>query len=184
MTCCPEALRAVHRAHRTRFRAEPTVRAMGAGSELWARRSDGSEFPVEISLSPLHLDDDVFAVAAVRDVSARVAAEDQLHRVLRTLDATDDAVFIFDAVTLRFSFVNDGAVRLVGYQRDELLTMTPLHLNPYTTESEYRRLVDALVADGARRWRGGRSCWPRTARRYPSRRRCTRRRAAAMAAGR
>ena len=110
----PEALRAVHRAHRTRFRAEPTVRAMGAGLELWARRSDGTEFPVEISLSPLHLDDDVFVVAAVRDVTERVAAEDQLHRVLRTLDATDDGVFIFDAATLRFSFVNEGAVRLVG----------------------------------------------------------------------
>ena len=145
----PEALRAVHRAHRTRFRVEPTVRAMGAGLELLARRSDGSEFPVEISLSPLHLDDDVFVVAAVRDVTERVAAEDQLHRVLATLDATDDAVFIFDPVTLRFSFVNEGAVRLVGYRRDELLTMTPLHLNPYTTESEYRRLVEELFADGA-----------------------------------
>ena len=145
----PEALRAVHRAHRTRFQAEPTVRAVGTGSELWARRSDGSEFPVEISLSPLHLDEDVFAVAAVRDVTERVAAEDQLHRVLRTLDATDDGVFIFDATTLRFSFVNEGAVRLLGYGRNELLTMTPLHLNPYTTESEYRRFVDALFADGA-----------------------------------
>ena len=145
----PDALRAVHRAHRTRFRAEPTVRAMGAGLELWARRSDGSEFPVEISLSPLRLDDDVFVVAAVRDVTERVAAEEQLHRVLRALDATDDAVFIFDAATLRFSFVNEGVVRLVGYERDELLTMTPVHLNPYTTESEYRRLVEALLADGS-----------------------------------
>ena len=58
-------------------------------------------------------------------------------------------MFIFDAVTLGFSFVNDGAVRMVGYQRDELLRMSPLHLNPYTTESEYRRLVDALIADGS-----------------------------------
>ncbi len=138
----PESLVAVHRAHRTRYRAEPTVRAMGAGSELRARRSDGSEFAVEISLSPLRLGDDVFVIAAVRDVSDRVEAEDQLHRVLRTLDATDDGVFIFDAETLRFSFVNEGAVRLVGYSRDELLTMSPLHLNPYTTESEYRRIVD------------------------------------------
>ena len=68
----PEGLRAVHWAHRTRFRAEPTVRAMGAGLELWARRSDGSQFPVEISLSPLHLDDEVFVVAGVRDVTERV----------------------------------------------------------------------------------------------------------------
>ncbi len=145
----PEALRAVHRAHRTRYRAEPTVRGMGAGFVLWAQRSDGSEFPVEISLSPLRLDDDVFAVVAVRDISERVEAEEQFHRVLQTLDATDDAVFIFDAVTLRFSFVNEGAVRLMGYGRDELLTMTPLHLNPYTTESEYRYLVESLLADGS-----------------------------------
>ena len=62
-------LQSVHRAHRTRYRAEPTVRSMGAGLDLWARRSDGSEFPVEISLSPLRLGDDIFAIAAVRDIS-------------------------------------------------------------------------------------------------------------------
>ena len=143
----PEAARAVHRAHRTRYRAEPTVRAMGAGLELWARRSDGSELPVEISLSPLRLGDEVFAMATVRDISERVDADHQLHRVLQTLDASDDGVFIFDAATLRFSFVNEGAVRLVGYRRDELLTMTPLHLNPYTTEAEYHRVVDLLFTD-------------------------------------
>src|SRR4051794_39882504 len=51
----PEPLHAVHRAHRTRYRAAPTVRSMGAGLELWARRSDGTELPVEISLSPLRI---------------------------------------------------------------------------------------------------------------------------------
>jgi PAS domain S-box-containing protein len=143
----PESLRAVHRAHRNRYRAEPTVRSMGTGFELLARRSDWTEFPVEISLSPLRLGDEVFAVAAVRDISQRVEAEEQLRRVLRTLDATDDGVFIFDANTLRYSFVNEGAVRLIGYTRDELLAMTPLHLNPYASETEYRRLVDSLVSD-------------------------------------
>ena len=143
----PDTLRAVHRAHRTRYRAEPTVRSMGAGFELRARRSDWTEFPVEISLSPLRLGDEVFAVAAVRDITERVEAEEQLRRVLRTLDATDDGVFIFDAATLRYSFVNEGAVRLIGYDRDELLTMTPLHLNPYASEAEYRRLIESLVAD-------------------------------------
>jgi PAS domain S-box-containing protein len=143
----PESVRSVHRAHRTRYRAEPTVRTMGAGLELRARRADGVEFPVEISLSPMRLGDEVFVVAAVRDVTERVEAEDQLHRVLRTLDASEDGVFIFDAVTLRFSFVNEGAERLVGYSRDELLAMTPLHLNPNTTEREYRQMVEGLVAD-------------------------------------
>ena len=145
----PEAMRAAHRAHRTRYRAEPTVRAMGAGLDLLGAPIGRVELPVEISLSPLRLGDEVFAMATVRDITARVQAEDQLHRVLRTLDASDDGMFIFDAATLRFSFVSEGAVRLVGYRRDELLTMTPLHLNPYTTEAEYRRLVDTLLADGS-----------------------------------
>jgi PAS domain S-box-containing protein len=143
----PAAVGAIHRAHRTRYRAEPTVRSMGAGLDLWARRSDGSLFPVEISLSPLTLGDDALTVAAVRDITERVESEDRLHRVLRTLDSSDDGVFIFDATTLRFSFVNEGAVRLTGYTVEQLLTMTPLHLNPYMTEAECRRLVDPLLAD-------------------------------------
>jgi PAS domain S-box-containing protein len=146
----PESARSIHRAHRTRYRAEPTVRSMGVGLYLSALRADGSTFPVEISLSPLQLGDDVFAVAAVRDITERVESEDRLHRVLRTLDSSDDAMLMFDADTLRFAFVNEGAVRLVGYSEAELLTMTPMHLNPYTTEAYYRQLVSSLlVADGA-----------------------------------
>jgi PAS domain S-box-containing protein len=143
----PEELRAVHRAHRTRYRAGPTPRAMGAGLLLRARRSDGGEFPVEISLKPLTRDGQLFVVAAIRDVTDRVATDDHLRRVLLTLDASDDGVFIFDAVSLRFSYVNEGAVRLAGYHGDELLTMTPLHLNPDDSESGYREFVESLEAN-------------------------------------
>ncbi len=143
-----EPLRQAHRAHRTFYRAEPTVRAMGAGLALRARRRDGSEFPVEISLSPLQIGTEQYTVAAVRDISERVAAEEQLRRVVHTLDSSDDAMFIFDADTLRYSFVNDGAIRMVGYPRDELLSMTPLHLDPDSTEAEYRAIVASLLADG------------------------------------
>lgn len=143
----PEALRSVHRAHRTRYRAAPTVRSMGAGLNLSALRSDGSMFPVEISLSPLRLGDDVFAVAAVRDITERVQTEDRMRRVLQTLDASDDAMLMFDADSLLYSFVNEGAVRLLGYSQAELMTMTPLHVNPYTTEAEYRALVSSLLGD-------------------------------------
>ena len=143
----PEESVAIHRAHRTRYRAAPTRRAMGAGILLRARRADGTEFPVEISLSPLELGDEGFVVAVARDVTDRVAAEDHLHRVLHTLDASDDGVFIFDAETLKYSYVNEGATRLVGYDQDELLTMTPLHLNPRANEADYHGLAAALGAD-------------------------------------
>ncbi len=140
----PPDLRAVHRAHRTRYRAEPAVRAMGTGLLLRGRRADASEFPVEVSLSPLVIGGDTFTVAAVRDVSDRVRAEDHLRRVLHTLDASDDGVFIFDAATLQYSYVNDGAVRLTGYSHEELSAMTPLHLNSTARELDYRQIIESL----------------------------------------
>jgi len=143
----PSVHRAEHRADRTRYRAEPTMRPMGTGLDLRALRADGTEFPVEISLSPIQLGEASFVLAAVRDITDRVRAEDHWHRVLRTLDASDDGMFIFDAGTLQYSFVNDGAVRLVGYGQDELLSMTPLHINPSATAQEYQDIIDALVRD-------------------------------------
>jgi PAS domain S-box-containing protein len=106
---------------------------------------------VEISLSPLRLGEDVFAVAAVRDITERVHTEDRMHRILQTLDSSDDAMFMFDADTLRYSFVNEGAVRMTGYSKAELLTMTPLHVNPYTTEVQYHEIIDSLHGGTAAR---------------------------------
>jgi len=143
----PADVRARHRAHRTRYRVHPEVRSMGGGLQLRAHRPDGSEFDCEISLSPLSLDGATFVVAGVRDVGERVAAEDHLRRVLHTLDASDDGIFLFDADTLVYSHVNSGAVRLVGYEREELERMTPMHLNPYSSEAEYRELIAGLLAD-------------------------------------
>ncbi|MGO9829635.1 MAG: PAS domain S-box protein [Myxococcaceae bacterium] len=71
----PERLHAQHAQHRAAYRAAPTVRAMGAGLPLFARRKDGAEFPVEISLSPVVAGDGSSVIAAVRDVSRRHALE-------------------------------------------------------------------------------------------------------------
>lgn len=141
----PVDLRGSHRAHRTRYRARPEVRSMGAGLLLRARRADESEFHAEISLSPFTSTDGQFVVAAVRDISDRVAAEDHLHRVLHSLDLSDDAILIFDAESLQLLYVNAGTERMVGYSRAELLTMTPLHINPSTTAEQYRSLIAELL---------------------------------------
>src|SRR6476659_5846925 len=82
----PAAQRGVHRTHRKRYQAEPSVRPMGAGLELLARRRDGTEFPVEVSLSPIQIGTATFSVAAIRDITARLATEEQLqssHDALR-----------------------------------------------------------------------------------------------------
>jgi two-component system sensor histidine kinase DevS len=86
----PERFRDVHRAHRTRYRAEPRTRAMGAGSDLVGRRRDGTEFPVEISLSPLNGPTGLLVVASVRDISERLETEEQLRHASEELRLLED----------------------------------------------------------------------------------------------
>jgi PAS domain S-box-containing protein len=64
-----------HATHRTGYLAQPRPRPMGLGLELFARRRDGSEFPVEISLSPMATEDDMLVIAAIRDVTERKRLE-------------------------------------------------------------------------------------------------------------
>ncbi len=71
----PDTARGRHREHLARYFADPVPRPMGAGRQLVARRRDGTEFPVEISLSALETEDGVVVSAAIRDVTERLEAQ-------------------------------------------------------------------------------------------------------------
>ena len=119
----PERVSERHVAHRNAFIAHPVARPMGIGLDLAGRRKDGTEFPVEISLSPVVTSTGRQVFATVVDITARKTAESALaeseRRFRAVLEASPNAVVAIDAQG-RIVYVNPQVEKTFGYHRDEL----------------------------------------------------------------
>jgi PAS domain S-box-containing protein len=130
----------------TRTAAEALAQQIGTGIELTGRRKNGSEFPIEIMLSPLESTEGILVTAAIRDISVRKAAEKHLGqmegRYRGLLEAAPDAMVVVnqggDIVLL-----NVQAEKQFGYHRDELVGQKVKNIIP-------RGFAERLIADGNR----------------------------------
>jgi PAS domain S-box-containing protein len=130
----------------TRTAAEALAQQIGTGIELTGRRKNGSEFPIEIMLSPLESTEGILVTAAIRDISVRKAAEKHLGqmegRYRGLLEAAPDAMVVVneggDIVLL-----NVQAEKQFGYHRDELVGQKVKNIIP-------KGFAERLIADGTR----------------------------------
>jgi len=135
----PERHRANHHQHREDFHSKPKIRRMGSGLDLYARRRDGSEFPVEISLSPVATGNGAIVLSVIRDISDRKRIENDLrhaneelerrkarelrdsqNRMALIVDSSQDAIIgkNLDAIITQW---NKGAEQMYGYSVMEMI---------------------------------------------------------------
>jgi PAS domain S-box-containing protein len=119
-TLVPQAVRGKHRAYRVEYDANAGFRRMGVGLELNALRSDGTQFPVEISLGPLRTDRGILASAAIRDITERKRTEHVIREQAALLDLAHDAIIVRGADGI-VEFWNRGAEETYGWRREEVL---------------------------------------------------------------
>lgn len=106
----PDSLRNKHEQHRKEYTVHPEVRLMGIGRDLTARRKDGSEFPVEVSLSYFHSDDGLFVIAFLQDITLRRVKDETLRRQKEELEA----------VTLEVKSLNSNLEKEVEKRTEDL----------------------------------------------------------------
>ena len=150
------------RRHREDFVQNPKIRRMGAGLDLYGRRKDGSEFPVEISLSPVSVGDRELVLIAIRDISDRKRIEEELRQAHTELsrrtsqqigeyrgqlasivDSSDDAIIGKD-LDGRITAWNRGAERIYGYTAEEMVGKNVSLLAPRNRPDEIPEILERI----------------------------------------
>lgn len=143
----PERYRPQHDGHRGQFAEKPKIRRMGAGLDLYGRRRDGSEFPVEISLSPIQGEHGLLVLSAIRDISDRKKIEEELRRTHEELRRWSNQQ-LFDYRTRLAAIVDSSQDAIIGKDLDGTITSWNKgaeHIYGYTAAEAIGKPISMIV---------------------------------------
>jgi PAS domain S-box-containing protein len=142
----PERFSRTHPGDRTRFFTLPEARAMGAGRELFARRKDGSEFPVEIGLNPIETPHGPVVLASVVDISARLASEEVARRSREQVELLGRVSLLGEMTASLAHELNQPLAAIVNNATAAMQYLEQGRLHP----EQLQDILNDVVADGRR----------------------------------
>jgi len=151
----PESLKTRHVKYREQYHKNPSSRSMGANLDLKGKRKNGSEFPIEISLSYLKFQGQTYAIAYASDATLQhtlledlkegkkrlIEAKNISEDISKVVEESLNEIFIFNGDTLKFVQVNRGARENIGHTLEEMQQMTPVDIKP---NFDHKQFVDLL----------------------------------------
>ncbi len=139
----PEAARSSADAHLRQLLNSGQPKQSGVGRALDCRRKDGSTFPVELVVSRTQLRQQTVFIAAVRDITERIQAEEKARLLASIVESSDDAIYseTLDSIVLSW---NHGAEQVYGYAADEIVGRSNTILSPGGNVDEVRQIFDRI----------------------------------------
>jgi PAS domain S-box-containing protein len=140
-----ERFRELYRRHQIKFFAEPRIRPVGAKLELFGVRKGGTEFPVEVSLSPSETKEGVLVTSVIRDITARKRVDETPLRLAAIVESSEDAI-ISKNLDATITSWNAGAQRIFGYTEEEAVGRPITILIPPDLWGEENKILEKLRA--------------------------------------
>jgi len=139
----PEPYRSEHDGYLTRYIRTGQANIINIQREVIGLRKDGSTFPMDLGVSGVRVGGKQLFIGTARDLTEQKQGEALSTRLGRILDESVNEIFVFDATTLKFTQVNAGARKNLGYSLAELSQMAAYDIKPYSKE-EFEAILEPL----------------------------------------